>query len=243
MRRALLLLSFLVLWCAPARALTLSDIRTRIRTNIRDTDTGAGLQRYPDAVLTRMINEAQRDLVNQTWCLETSTSIVVTVGTTYYNLPSDLLAPTQARFRTTAGVMTEIDETARRKLLQDTPDFERNSGSSPPTEYFIQYSTSGGAAQQLGLNPGPSAAGSVLLDYYQQATDLSADSDVPLNGYLHLYPYHYALVYRVSALIRTIEGFPDAQSYAQLYSAEVAAIVNRAGSKPNYNPSFKGGKP
>jgi hypothetical protein len=244
MRRTLSLLAAALLFFAgSAHALTLAEIRTRIRTNIHDTSTSSGLQRYSDATLTQEVNEAQRDVVNQTWCLETSTSITVAVGTTYYNLPTDVLTITQVRFRDTTGLVTEMSEVGRRKLFQDDPNFENNGQSSPPSQYFIQFSTAGGANLQMGVYSAPSSTGTLLIDYIQQAADLSADSDIPLDGYRALYVYHYALVYRVSSRIRLREGFSDADAYSQLYAAEIASMLNRVGAKPNSNPGFKGGKP
>jgi hypothetical protein len=248
MRRALLFFGLffglLLVWVGSPEALTLSEIRTQIRVNVHDTASTASLQRYSDSTLTALINEAQRDVVNQTWCLETSTAIPITAGTTYYSLPTNTLAISQARYRTSTGTVTNLSEVGRRVFLQGSPDFERQSATGIPTQYFVQYSTSGGTALQVGIVPSArSSGGSLLFDYYHQATDLSGDSEVPFGGYRLLYPYHYSIVYRVSARIRLMEGFADAQSYAQMYASEVSAIVNRAGSKPNYNPSFSGGKP
>jgi hypothetical protein len=229
---------------APATALDLGDIRGQIRVNVRDAASPAGTYRYSDTVLDAFINEAQRELVNQTWCLQASTSIALTAATTYYDLPEDLLAVQQVRIRDSASKVTELAETSRRKLFQDNPDFERATATAVPTDYFIQFPTTGDQLQ-MGVYPAPrSTAGTLLIDYASQAEELSDSSDIPLNGYRHLYPYHEALIYRVSARIKLIEGFAsEATAHMELYALELQSMNRRVGDMPNYNPGFKGGKP
>lgn len=221
-------------------ALTLSDIETQVRRNIRDTDSS--IQRYSDTILDAVINEAQDVVVNETWCLRLSTAITLVAGTTYYNLPDDFIAVYQVNFLDNSNQWGEMEQISEKVLYDTNPDFE-HGGANAPTEYFIRYSTSGGNNLQFGVNPIPSttSTGTVRIDYHNQATDMSSDSDVPFDGLLHLYPYHDTLWSYATFRIKVLEGKTDeADVYAKLYDRKVEIMKERFKTHPNYNPSIKG---
>ncbi len=226
--------------CVPAHALTLSDIRVTVRQTINDRSDPQ--LTYSNTILNLFINEGQRDLVNQTWCLQKTTSQSLSVATTYYTLPSDLLAIQEFTFLDSTGRKRQLEEKSERGIYQSNPDYERQVG--PPFYYFVRRSTSTGTSLEYGINPIPSTAsatGTVFVKYYNQATDLSVSTDVALGGFKHLYPYHSALVYYTVAKIKMLEGNTvAAESYMKLYQMMVALMVDRLGRMPNYNPSFGG---
>ena len=76
--------------------------------------------------------------------------------------------------------------------------------------------------------------------YYAQATDLSSDSDVPFEGYRHLYQYHDTLWLYVTYRIKLLEGkTTEADVYHTLYESKIARMISNLGQRPNYNPSVK----
>ena len=239
--RFLVLAAFAWIFTVPASALTLSDIETAVRRNIRDTSSTAAQQRYTDTVLDAIINEGQREVVNFTWCVQTSTSRVLSSQTTYYSLPTDLISIEMVTFRDSTNQTIELDEYSEAKAYSEEGDFERSS-SGAPDHYFVRYSTSGGNALEIAYLPVPttSSTGTVRVLYNVQATDLSSDSDVPFDGLNHLYQYHVTLVYYATYRIKLMEGMADeAALYIKLYEAAIATMKDRLGRAPNYSPNVK----
>lgn len=240
MKKILLLAGFL--FCGSwAHALTLLDLKNAVRQHIQDQANPT--VRYSDTKIIEFLNEGQRDLVNQTWCLQKTTSQSLTARTTYYSLPTDLIAIQEFNFQeAVAGRKRPLEEKSERGMYQNNPDYERISG--PPFYYFVRNSTSAATQLEYGINPVPStgtALGTLYIDYYNQATDLSANSDVPLAGFRHLYPYHSALVYYAVSRAKMASGDGlGADYYMKLYQGMVALMIDRLGRMPNYNPSFGG---
>lgn len=221
--------------------LSLSDVRTQIRNNIRDTDSSR--QRYSDSILNGFINEAQKDISSQIWFIEKSTSYVLTANDVYYDLPSDFLGVRHVVFTDANDVTIELNEKSEEAVIQKEPDYE-NSSTGSPVQYFYRQSKSGGTAFEISYLPVPTSTstGTVRVDYFCQPTDLSSDSGVPFNGLLPFVPYHYTLVYAVTLRIKLIEAKTDeATVYAQLYDRAIQVMRDAIGRKPNYRPSFGGG--
>ena len=219
-------------------ALTLSDIRTQIRRYILDDH--ATNRRYSDAELLSFINEIQRDFINRTWAIEASQSTTLTANTTYYDLPTDFIAINAVNYTDTGGNVYDLEEKSERYMYQSEPTYASQTGE--PTKYFVRHSTSGADQLEISYNPIPdsnSAGGVVVMDYFNQVTDLSSDSDVPFDGLYTLYPYHEALIYGAVARTKLIEGnTEEAQAYQLLYNGVITVAVDRLGRSPNYNPSW-----
>ena len=99
--KILFFLIFLPLLVPKVYCLTLSQIRTEIRRNLRDNVSAR--QRYTDDTLLDYINQAQRDIVNETWLSMRTTSYVLTANTTYYDLPTDMIVISQVYFKDKSG--------------------------------------------------------------------------------------------------------------------------------------------
>lgn len=220
-------------------ALTLSDIETQIRRNVRDT--AASGNRYSDSILDDWINEAQREIVNMTWCVNASTSVSLVASTTYYSLPDDFITPYLVLFTETGEDTIQMKERLEGSLYDDNPSFEDTSSGSP-TEYFLRQSLSGGNNIQVGFVqvPTSSSTGTVRIDYYAYPADLSSDSDVPFGGLLHLKPYHYALVNHVTAKIKALEAkTAEADFYRLEFERGISIMDQRLKEAPNYRPGVR----
>jgi len=224
-------------------SLTLTTILTRIRQNIRDTSTVTtdNSQRYTDATLTTYVNEAQKEINTLTWAVEKSTSYVLAAGTTYYSLPTDFLAPTQVLFTDASSTTIILAPVTEQIVYQVSPNFEQSSTGSP-FQYFTRFPGSG-TALQIAYIPIPTttSTGTVKVSYNYQPADLSAGSDIPFDGFVHLYPYHESIVVRVSAMIMTLEGRDDrASAFMQTFANYIAEMEDKNMAKPNYLPSARG---
>jgi len=239
MKKKLLLLPLLLLglqFSSIVNALTLDELRTEIRVRVKDVGTSGTRQTYSDTQLTNMINEAQRDVVNATWVLVSTTQITLTSGVTYYNIPDSLIAILR---------VTDNDkflpETTQIKLDGEfgSSAWKRESGSTPQS-YYQDPSRPG----QIGVYPFPnsSVSSTLLVTFVQEPTDLSSDSDVPFLGRERFTIYHDLIVFYFAYRIFLIEGNTNKFTiYRQEYESRLQMMRDRIGSKPNYVPSFSGG--
>ena len=229
---------FLTVFClsvVKAYSLTLLQIRTEIRQNIKDAN--ASRQRYTDAVVNDYINDVQRDIVNATWLIENTTTYDLIPMTTYYALPSDLIAIKKVEFGQRFRSTIFLDETTIFEISKSNQDWKRQVGT--PVQYYVETSSTSTSAL-ISYNPIPAngvSTGTVNIRYYAQALDMSNDSDVPFSGHLVFVPYHIALVYGATMKIKLIEGETDeATAYGTFFNGYVDLIKNKIGQKPNYNP-------
>lgn len=238
------LISFLLLLCSVgANALTMSQIETQVRRNMRDTATDTTLQRYSSSLLIDMANEAQRDIVNQTWAIESITTITPSVGTIFYSLPTDYLATIKVSYRKGTTAPYELTEVSRKGLFASNPAWETTTGS--PTQYYIRQSTTTDF-QELAFVPpiNSGGAGTATIEYFASAADMAAGTDTPFGASQWFIPYHDAIVYRITARLKMIEGKNDeATNYMTLYGNYVSVMKARIGERPNFNPSISVGTP
>lgn len=222
--------------------LTLADLKVQIRQHL--DDRADPKVRYSDTMLLHFINEGQRDIVNRSWCLQKTMAQSLSVRTTYYALPTDMIAIQEVNFfETTTKRTRQLEEKTERALYQENPDYARQRGA--PSYYFVRHSTYGSTQLELGLTPVPSSSsvlGIMYVDYYNQATDVSVSTDVVLNGFNHLYPYHTSLVNYVVGRIKMFQGdVTGGAAYMAIYDADVKRMIDRLGQLPNYTPGFQVG--
>lgn len=237
----LILLAVVGFHAAKSDAMPLSDLETTVRRAVRDTDSTR--QTYSDDFIDDYLNDAQRAVVTDTWCLQKSTTIALVAATTFYTLPTDLIAIAEIHTVRAGNAITILEETSRHKLYQTSAKWEQESGIT--SEYFVDKGTIT-TSLRLGLHPAPttSSTGTLVCFYYSQSTDMDSDDDVPLDGYRHLYPYHIALAYHAIARIKARENkMAEADLYFKMYAAEVAAMKDRLGQMPNYYPTGRAYQP
>lgn len=228
----------------PAAAMTRSELRDEVRRGIRDTATDTDLRRYSDTTLNAYLEEAQRALVNDTWCLEGYTSGSLSANTTYYtSVSTAAIAIKLVRFTAhTTNNVRLLKERSKKSVYEQNPDWAKTAGA--PNEYFATYSESGATNIVLGMVPPPATAstGTIHVTWVAQADPFGSDASEALNGMTKLKPYHWALVYHVIEKIDRIDGFSaEADKYAALYTSAVEVMKARFGDMPNYNPGAVGG--
>ena len=227
-------------------ALNLGQLRTELRRNLRDTD--ATRRRYSDSTLLDYINESQREIVNATWLADKTTVYVLVPNTTYYDLPSDLLAVHQVYFKNKQGQTIELDEDSQKGLYDKNPDWEKDSIGTP-NEFWVSNPTSPVVTSTANLRisfisiPNNLSTGTVTIWYYSKCADLSSDSDIPFDGRSLLFSYHMAIVYQATAKIKFSERKTDeANLYLQLFVNYVNEIKSNLGKMPDYSSGMRVGK-
>ena len=246
MKRIALILFVIFVWAFPAQALTLSEIKTQIRVAIRDNPADSSRRRYSDSLLLQFANEGQREVNNLTWACDTSQTYVLSPLTTYYALPTNLIAVHQVYFKDRAGGLIELDEKLQRSLYDEFPSWDKSNGS--PIYYWVSSSsgTSATASNPLQISyipiPTRQSTGTVTIWFYSQPSDLSSDSDIPFDAQAELLPYNMTLAYYVIARIKFIEARNDeAVTYQGIYQTAVAIMKDRIGRAPNVTAGVSAG--
>ena len=243
-KKALFLAFSVALACfSHVGAQTLSELRTSIRIALHDNPSDTARRIYSDTVLNTYINHAQREIVNVSWLADRSTSYALAPRTTYYSLPNDVNAIHQVYFTPQdGGTLMELNEVIQRSLYDQNPSWETSNGQ--PVEYYVSNSSQpqnqASAPLRISYIPIPtySSTGTVIIWYYSQVPDLSADGDVPFENRRSLYDHHITIVYHVLSWLKQIEGDIEAASaYQARYTAALQLLQSKMGQAPNYFPS------
>lgn len=218
-----------------SHALTLSDLRTQARVLISDSGAATSRYRFTDAQVNEFVEECQDEAVAQTWPIMKSVGIELSAGTTYYSLPNSFLAIKRVTWRN--RVLSEKSPVS----LDQTKEWETISGT--PLNYFMTFSS----RTMIGIYPFPAdstSTGTVKVEFFAQADDLSASSSVPFNGIREFYPIHSVLAYCAAARMAAIDGQANLiPFYQQIYTQGVIRLAGVAMARPSNNPSISPGIP
>jgi len=231
-----LLLSFLLfIPIPPAYSLTLSQLISESRALSLDNDSsGSSRYRFSDSQITQWINDAQRVSVLSTRPILRHYTFELALNTTYYSLPSDFLQLYRARIKN-----QRLDELSILALDKKGDKWEETTGQ--PTNYFVDFTS----RTKIGMYPWPadsSSTGTVTVDYFSQAIDLSSAGDVPYNSITEMYPYHYALSYYAAARMCALDARTDlAAFYLQSFNQALQKMSEEAKSRPSYSPNLSPG--
>ncbi len=231
---------------SPGRALTLSQLETQARVLLRDTASDANYQRFSNATLDSFLNEAQRDMQNQSWLYQGAFSMGLTAGVIEYPLPSDYI--TTIRVTISSQSLTQVsfqglDGQNGSSVGPGSVGMNWTVASSTPTQYFIDSFVSG-TPSNIGFYPKPKVTTSdfpVFVQYVRQVPLLVNASDVPFAGNSELLPYHDALADFAAARGWQLLGRADlAQFNMGLYTARTAMARANLNKMPNWQPGASG---
>lgn len=213
-------------------ALTLTEVRTAIRRNVRDTASSSSLQRYTDAMLTAIVNEGQRDVVNNTWCLTKSQNVTVTAAS---DVSSALSTDVIKVYRVLADGLP-LPETTFAQLDADTDFTQWNDDSDSIIQYYIfdrnRYSGTTNTIPLITVFPRPTGTTPLIVYYYAQPTDLSADADIPFNSQSWLNSYDDLLVWYGTYRLLFIEGMAEkSRVFKDLYDTRLQQLYTDYGAK------------
>jgi len=229
--RKLLFIFVLLAGVSPGGALTLSEIRTQVRLHIKDTSTTR--QRFTDAQLNSLINEAQRDVINATWAIRKYTTQELASGTTYYALPDDTMDIVRV-----TRINIPLEEKTKSGLDAEVRGWELAGGT--PQDYFQDETQPG----YIGLHPFPNSStstGTLKIEYIASPSALSSDSDIPFNEIDRMTQYHDLLVLFPCYKVFLIEGEQiKFQTYFQNYESRLILMRETYGTKPNFTPGMSG---
>ena len=223
----------LILFFVPVNcmALTLSDIRTDVRTIVNDSLSTRN--RFTNTQLNYWINEGQRLADVKTRCNQKTYSFDLAAGTTFYQMPDDFIYVE----RLTRGRLY-IQELTPAGLDGRSSMWETAGGL--PTYYFVNFSS----RSQVGFFPFPDTANStetIKVDYVSYSTTLTSDSQIPFDTYKDLYGFHDLLTYYAAYKACMIdERYAKAKAYLETFTVLVDQMKTSCKDRPNYKPSLIG---
>ena len=209
-------------------ALTLDVLIIRAAEFLEDTAYG----RWTAALITKYINDAQRDFARGARCCRKYSAALVVSATTptyaFYTLPTDLLEIAPAGvWTTTSGQNIQLPPAA----VSDLGDNWDNVSGDPPSCYInlLEFGMT-----ELRVWPTPAAALTALKLYYVYLpADLTGSQSSPIPE-----QYHMALVYYAVAMC--LMGFKQgsdqarSQAYMGMYERDLAHAGGKvAGSFAN----------
>ncbi len=216
---------------APA-AENLAQLIDDVRVLTQDSSSSL-YSHFSDAQITTLLNQAQREILAGTHCLQQTMVFQLTPGTTYYPLPTTYTVIE----RLTIGGKS-IPQMTPAALDSQSLGWEYASGY--PNRYFINFSSRG----LVGFAPWPAQStdtDTIKVDYDVQANDLVSASDYPYNGVNELQDYQHALAYWAAAMIEQVDQQPQrAQPYLTFYVAVGAQMKAKCRDLKNYMPSASG---
>lgn len=228
--RRLIVAAFVVFVAGAAQALTFSGLKTNARLLVSDSGTASARYRFTDTQVGELVNECQREAVAAAWPIIKSTNLDLAVGTTYYTLPNAFLAVKRVTWKN--RVLLEKTPTN----LDQTKEWEAISGT--PQNYFVTFAS----RTAIAIYPYPadtSSTGTVKVEFYAQADEMSAAADVPFNGIREFYSLHHILAYCAAGTMASIDGQGQLSAlYFQRYSNGLARLAGVAMSRPSTSPSI-----
>ncbi len=227
-----LLLAVLLFAPATGKAETLADLISEVRVLTLDSSSSSRMH-LSDSQITTFLNQAQREVMAASHCLQQTQIFSLVPGTTYYALPVNYTVIE----RLTIGYKS-IPQMTPASLDSQSLGWEYASGY--PNRYFINFSSRG----LVGFAPFPQQStdtDTIKVDYSIKANDLTAASDVPFNGVGELQDYQHALAYWTASTINQLNQQPAmAGYYLSIYSSVMGLMRTKCRDLSNYRPNASG---
>jgi hypothetical protein len=199
--------------------MTLSQMLAEFRLRIPECTS----TRVSDTILTRWLNEAQSIVCRKTGCLKTYSEASTVANQSEYDAPDDLLM-----IDPDGGVQYyDASNTDYYKLQSVTMDWLdqhvgdwRNADAGLPQVYYRRGSV-------IGLYPKPdTASDTVRIYYWEDADDMSGDTDEPFSDNESLRPYHdLLLLYALYKGQETSDELDKAKYYRELFELKVNQML------------------
>jgi len=235
-----LVLLILLSICINVNCDNLKEIRENIRWELKDMIQFNLKLRYTDRMITNLINEAQKDIVTKSWCLDGYTLITTTADVSEYPLPADVLLIKETKYANISDSTTFVTSTTSFKSLErvtlaglnsNYPYWESQKGM--PMRYFTISSS-------MTLQPIPNSSycgqGRLKVYYVKRPGILINDTDIPFDSSDWLSSYQTLIKWYV--LARLTEDGNKAIYYENKYYQLVELMRKEINTKPDFQPNF-----
>jgi len=200
---------------------TLAQFRSSVAGEIGLTNTSAGDQTQIDA----WVNQGVTDVLLRTSCQVRCANLTLTVGTSNYTLPTNIL-----RIVSTYQVSSSISYQLQEVNLDDLLALRRaTAGNVSPSQY---YAVAG--ADLFLIYPTPASADTVTFYYVPRPATLSASSDTPSEIPSEFHPLvEYFAFYRAATYTDDTSS-QLGQQYLQRYEMLIKQMKRDIGLKGNH---------
>lgn len=221
-------------------ALSASDLVSRARTLLKDTNTSANRQQFSDTQYLQWASDGQREANAQNWLLQSSFTFTLVGGTTEYAMPSDFMFPNRVWYSQPQQPLTKLPASSMNDLDARTPGWMNVSGV--PISYYVDMST---GTVLLGFYPAPTTAstGPIIVYYVQNTQDFSPtnQTSLPFNQWIALQPYVSALPYYMAYRAYLVLEEPEiAKGYLDYWVSFMMIMRQGVNRQPDFNPPAAG---
>jgi hypothetical protein len=181
------------------------------------------------------MNQAQRELNDETRAITDADTVAVVAGTRDYNLPLDFLTferetPTFLDQSGNRHRVTVVDPAWLDARYPSWQDLTTHTGT--PLHLFVRNGA-------LTIYPTPDSAGTLTVPYVVEPAELTQMSDVPFNGLARLNRFAPALAYKV-AFVNTIARAPQlASMFLELYERQERLMRHFTRTNPQHKPGVR----
>ena len=192
---------------------------------------------YNISTRLRQLNQAQREMVQDTRALTTNISLTTVSGQETYYLPDDFLtyAKEQPYYTSPTGTSTKLDV-----VDVDWMDNIDKGWRRPVTTF------SGGpkyvimtGPQEIELHPVPGEGGTLTIPYVMDPYEMSDLNDEVFNGYTNMNRYSVGLAYKVAAMYMMPRAPQLAQQYLGMYNRELRQMRHDVRSNPQHPQTLR----
>ena len=199
--------------------MNLSTLRTFTSLFCNDVNS----TRFSSAQYLNALNESQVQFALDSKCLFKDNTITVVSGTSSYSLPTDFMFEKQVTHK-----QLMLKPISRATMIYYKGD-DWTDDTGTPKWFNIDPEE---ARKNILLYPQPTAndtGANLILTYYPKPTDLSADTDSPLNSSTLLVQFHIAIAcWAAWMLLGYDQATPDINSKRQILLAQYNDKVTEA---------------
>lgn len=184
----------------------------------------------------RQLNQAQREMVQDTRALTETVSLTVVAQQSTYYLPDDFLTYGKEQPYFTEGTNTHklqvVDVDWMDQLDRGWRDTTVSTSSTP--QYMIMT-----GPQRFQLYPIPSTAGTLHIPYVVDPDELGDFSDEVFNGVTNMNRYSLGLAYKVAAMFMMPRAPQLGQQYLSMYNVELRKMRHDVRTNPQHAQTLR----
>lgn len=192
---------------------------------------------YNISTRLRQLNQAQREMVQDTRALTGKAEITTAVDQTTYYLPDDFLsyAKEQPYYEDTLNTTTKLKVVDTDWMDDIDPSWRDDRAAASGTPQYMVMT----AAQEFVLYPVPNEVGTVHVPYVLDPDELADFNDEVFNGVTNMNRYAVGLAYKVAAMFIMPRVPQLGQQYLGMYQKELRQMRHDVRSNPQHQQSLR----
>lgn len=211
--------------------LTVEDVLNHVQELVGEPVGGY----YNISTRLKQLNQAQREMVQDTRALTASISIEVDANQSVVYLPDDFLtyAKEQPYFTDSTTDTHKLQVVDVDYMDSVYPSWREGDALSAPT-YLIMT-----GPQQVNLFPLPAIGGTLTVPYVADPDELNDVDDEVFNGVTNLNRYAFGLAYKVAAMYMLPRAPQLGQQYLAMYNRELRQMRQDVRTNPQHTQTLR----